>query len=53
MSELLTYLNISEICLSLISKNKQHESGVANKIFQYIYGAKTIIEQKSKEYNNN
>ena len=43
MSELLTYLNISDICLSPLTKNKQHESGVANKIFQYIYGAKPII----------
>ena len=43
LSQLVTYMHISDICLSPIHKNPQHESGVANKIFQYMYGKKPII----------
>jgi glycosyltransferase involved in cell wall biosynthesis len=43
LSELPTYLHISDICLAPFLKNPQHESGVANKIFQYMYGHKPII----------
>lgn len=43
LSELVTYLHISDICLAPFFKNPQHESGVANKIFQYMYGKKPII----------
>lgn len=43
ISELVTYLNISDIFLSPLLKNKQHESGVANKLFQYMYAGKPII----------
>jgi glycosyltransferase involved in cell wall biosynthesis len=48
LSELITYMHISDIFLSPIAKNKQHESGVANKIFQYMYGAKPIIVSNCK-----
>ncbi len=48
LSELVTYMHISDILLSPLIKNKQHESGVANKIFQYMYGAKPIIVSDCK-----
>ncbi len=48
ISELVTYMHISDIFLSPLIKNEQHESGVANKIFQYMYGAKPIIVSDCK-----
>jgi glycosyltransferase involved in cell wall biosynthesis len=48
LSELVTYMHISDVFLSPLIKNKQHESGVANKIFQYMYGAKPIIVSDCK-----
>nr|WP_271711601.1 glycosyltransferase family 4 protein [Marinigracilibium pacificum] len=47
VSELPDYLNISDICLSPIHKNPQHESGIANKIFQYMFGKKPLIVSNS------
>lgn len=43
VSELGKYLNKSDVCLSPLVKNDQHESGVANKIYQYMFGKKPII----------
>lgn len=43
ISELVSYLNVVDICLSPLIKNPQHESGVANKIYQYMFGGKPII----------
>ena len=43
LSELPTYLHISDICLAPFLKNPHHESGVANKIYQYLYGKKPIV----------
>lgn len=43
LKELPTYMNISDILLSPLKKNEQHESGIANKIFQYLYGKKPLI----------
>lgn len=43
LSELLSYLNVVDICLAPFIRNPQHESGVANKIYQYMYGGKPII----------
>ncbi len=43
VSKLPTYLSISDICLAPFHKNPQHESGIANKLFQYMYGGKPII----------
>jgi glycosyltransferase involved in cell wall biosynthesis len=37
------YLYLSDICLSPLVKNAQHESGVANKLFQYMFGRNPII----------
>jgi len=43
ISLLPSYINISNLCLSPIFKNRQHESGVANKIFQYMLFAKPLL----------
>ena len=43
ISELKTFMHISDIFLAPLKKNLQHESGVANKIYQYMYGQKPII----------
>jgi len=43
ISLLPSYLKISDVCLSPILKNDQHESGVANKIFQYMLFEKPLI----------
>lgn len=41
--ELPAYLGISDICLAPFHKNPQHESGVANKIYDYMLGKKPVI----------
>lgn len=38
-----SYIAISDVCVSPLVKNKQHESGVANKIFQYMYFRKPQV----------
>ena len=43
LSELSSYLDISDICIAPFHKNPQHESGVANKIFDYMLGKKPVI----------
>jgi glycosyltransferase involved in cell wall biosynthesis len=43
ISLLPSYINDSHICLSPIVKNAQHDSGVANKVFQYMLFSKPII----------
>lgn len=48
ISLLPSYINISDVCLSPIVKNPQHESGLANKIFQYSYFEKPIIASDCK-----
>jgi Glycosyltransferase len=40
---LLTELNRVDVCLAPFHVNKQHNSGVANKIFQYMYAEKPLI----------
>jgi glycosyltransferase involved in cell wall biosynthesis len=42
-TELFDYLNIIDICIAPFHKNPQHESGVANKIYEYMLGGKPII----------
>ncbi|TFH36355.1 MAG: glycosyltransferase [Bacteroidia bacterium] len=37
------YLGISDIGLAPFKKNPQHDSGVSNKIFQYLYGELAVI----------
>lgn len=43
LSELPSYLNLSDICIAPFIKNPQHESGVANKIYDYMLGGKPLI----------
>ena len=43
LSELPAYLDMSDICIAPFHKNPQHESGVANKIFDYMLGKKPLI----------
>jgi glycosyltransferase involved in cell wall biosynthesis len=43
ISEFPSFASVSDVCLSPIFKNEQHESGVANKIFQYMLFAKPLI----------
>lgn len=43
LDQLMSYLNIVDVCLSPLHKNDQHESGVANKIYQYMFGKKPLI----------
>lgn len=38
-----SYVESSEICISPLLKNPQHESGVANKIFQYMLFGKPLL----------
>jgi glycosyltransferase involved in cell wall biosynthesis len=42
------YLGICDICLAPFHKNPQHESGVANKIYDYMLGGKPIIASNCK-----
>ena len=43
LEDLLTELNRVDVCLAPFHVNKQHNSGVANKIFQYMYAEKPLI----------
>lgn len=47
-SELYSFLEISDICLAPFHRNPQHESGVANKIFDYMQGKKPVIVSDCK-----
>ena len=48
LSELKSYLLACHIALAPFEKNPQHESGIANKIFQYMYGGLPIIASDCK-----
>jgi glycosyltransferase involved in cell wall biosynthesis len=43
ISDLPSYLECSDICLSPLIRNPQHDSGVANKIFQYMLFKRPIL----------
>lgn len=43
LTELPAYLEICDICIAPFRKNPQHESGVANKIYDYMLGRKPVI----------
>jgi glycosyltransferase involved in cell wall biosynthesis len=57
-NELPSYLHITDICIAPFHKNPQHESGVANKIYEYMLGGKPLIvsdcmpQQNLVEKNN-
>lgn len=44
-----SYIFVSDICLSPILKNPQHDSGVANKVFQYMLLGKPLVVSDSSE----
>jgi len=44
----MVYLDISDICIAPFHKNPQHESGVANKVFDYILGKRPLIVSDCK-----
>ena len=46
------YLEICDICIAPFHKNPQHESGVANKIYEYMLGGKPIIASDCKPQQN-
>ena len=48
ISLLPSFISVSDICLSPIVKNDQHESGVANKIFQYMLFERPLIVSNCK-----
>ncbi len=48
LSELPSYLAFCDIALAPFEKNPQHESGIANKIFQYMYGKLPILASNCK-----
>jgi glycosyltransferase involved in cell wall biosynthesis len=48
LHELPTYMHLSDICLAPFHKNPQHESGIANKLFQYMFGGKPIVASNCK-----
>jgi glycosyltransferase involved in cell wall biosynthesis len=52
LSELPAYLDISDICLAPFHKNPQHESGVANKIFDYMLGKKPVVASDCRPQKN-
>lgn len=43
ISLLPSYITYSDICLSPIEKNPQHESGIANKVFQYMLFKRPVL----------
>ncbi|MDZ7764218.1 MAG: glycosyltransferase [Melioribacteraceae bacterium] len=43
-----SYVSTSDVCISPLVKNKQHESGIANKVFQYMLFGKPLIVSNCK-----
>jgi glycosyltransferase involved in cell wall biosynthesis len=48
ISTLPSYIAISDVCLSPLVKNPQHESGIANKVFQYMLFERPVIVSDCK-----
>lgn len=48
MTDLPSYIKASDICFSPIVKNPQHESGIANKVFQYMLFGCPVVVSNSK-----
>ena len=48
ISLLPSYINASNICLSPLVKNPQHESGIANKVYQYLLFERPVIVSDCK-----
>jgi glycosyltransferase involved in cell wall biosynthesis len=43
-----SYVSLSDLCVSPLIRNKQHESGVANKVFQYMYFKRPVLVSDCK-----
>ena len=52
ISLLPSYILASDICLSPIVKNDQHDSGIANKVFQYMLFDRPLIVSNSVPQSN-
>ena len=50
--ELPAYLEISDICLAPFLKNPQHDSGVANKIYDYMFGSRPVVASDCRPQKN-
>lgn len=48
LAELANYMKLGDVGLAPFVKNDQHDSGIANKIFQYMYGSLPIIASNCK-----
>jgi len=48
ISLLPSFIKLSDVCLSPIEKNPQHESGIANKVFQYMLFERPVIVSDCK-----
>ncbi|MFT4826785.1 MAG: glycosyltransferase involved in cell wall biosynthesis [Bacteroidia bacterium] len=48
LEEILTELDRVDVCLAPFHNNEQHNSGIANKIFQYMYAGKPVIVSDCK-----
>lgn len=48
ISLLPSFIKISDICLSPIEKNPQHESGIANKVYQYMLFKRPLLVSNCK-----
>lgn len=48
LKDLPLYMKLSNVALAPFIKNDQHDSGIANKIFQYMYGSLPIIASNCK-----
>lgn len=48
LKDLNDYMSISDVGLAPFHKNPQHESGVANKIFQYMFGKLPLLVSNCK-----
>jgi glycosyltransferase involved in cell wall biosynthesis len=47
-SQFWSWLDVSDICIAPFHKNPQHESGIANKVFDYMLGKKPVIVSDCK-----
>jgi glycosyltransferase involved in cell wall biosynthesis len=47
-----SYLKMSDICLAPFHVNPQHESGVANKVYDYMLGGKPLIVSACRPQKN-
>lgn len=51
-AEFPSFLDLCDICIAPFHKNPQHESGVANKIYEYMLGGKPIVASDCKPQQN-